>query len=423
MASVCNDPGGRKRILFIGPDGERRAVRLGKASVKQAEAFKVRVERLVSAGLGHPPDDETTRWVATLDDIIHGRLAKAGLVPPRGSAKLAPFIDRYIADRCDVKRATATVYGHTRRNLVEHFGPDKPLREITDGAADGWRLYLIGQGLADNTVRRRCGIAKQFFRAAVRRKLIAHNPFADLKAAILANAKRFYYVTQAEAEEVLEACPDAEWRLLFALSRYGGLRCPSEHLALRWADVDWDRGRILVHSPKTAHHPGGESRLVPLFPELRAPLLEVFEQAEPGTEYVITRYRDTNANLRTQLNRIIRRAGLKPWPKLFQNLRSTRETELAEQWPEHVVCAWMGNSRATARKHYLQVTDEHFEQAAMTEPADKAAQNPAQYEAVLSRKASHTERETAKSDQKRRYATPCECGMGDGGLEPPTSSL
>jgi hypothetical protein len=25
------------------------------------------------------------------------------------------------------------------------------------------------------------------------------------------------------------------------------------------------------------------------------------------------------------------------------NLRSTRETELAEYWPEYVVCAWIGN--------------------------------------------------------------------------------
>ena len=30
------------------------------------------------------------------------------------------------------------------------------------------------------------------------------------------------------------------------------------------------------------------------------------------------------------------------WPKLFQNLRSRRETELAEQFPMHVVCSWIG---------------------------------------------------------------------------------
>ncbi|MGD9724021.1 MAG: hypothetical protein AB7O59_21705 [Pirellulales bacterium] len=78
-------------------------------------------------------------------------------------------------------------------------------------------------------------------------------------------------------------------------------------------------------------------------------------------------YRDAGQNLRTQLERIIRRAGLEPWPKLFQNLRSTRETELAESFPMHVVCEWIGNSAAVAAKHYLQVTDEHFEQAAQSE--------------------------------------------------------
>ena len=101
--------------------------------------------------------------------------------------------------------------------------------------------------------------------------------------------------------------------------------------------------------------------------------MEAFEEAEAGAEYVITRYRHRNVNLRTQLHKIIRRAGLKPWPKAFQNLRSTRQTELAERWPAHVVCAWMGNSAKVAQEHYLQVTEEHFEQA---------AQNAAQYPAA-----------------------------------------
>ena len=80
--------------------------------------------------------------------------------------------------------------------------------------------------------------------------------------------------------------------MLFALSRYGGLRCPSKHLALNWADVDWERSRITRETPKTEHHEGGDPRVVPLFPELRPYLEECFEQAEPGTEHVITRYRD-----------------------------------------------------------------------------------------------------------------------------------
>jgi len=138
---------------------------------------------------------------------------------------------------------------------------------------------------------------------------------------------------------------------------------PSEPLVLRWGDVDWENGRITVHSPKTEHHEGKESRQIPLFPEIRPYLEQVWEQAEPGTEWVITRYRSGNANLRTQFERIVRKAGLKPWPKPFQNCRSTRETELAETYPIHVVCSWIGNTVAVAAKHYLQVTDADFEKA------------------------------------------------------------
>ncbi|MEM6260746.1 MAG: integrase, partial [Planctomycetota bacterium] len=66
----------------------------------------------------------------------------------------------------------------------------------------------------------------------------------------------------------------------------------------------------------------------------------------------------------TQLKRILRKAGLEPWPKLFQNLRSSRETELAERFPLHVVTAWLGNSATVAQKHYLQVTEAHIAEAA-----------------------------------------------------------
>ena len=75
------------------------------------------------------------------------------------------------------------------------------------------------------------------------------------------------------------------------------------------------------------------------------------------------RYRDTNSNLRTQLNRILQKAGVEPWQRLFQNLRASRETELADTYPLHVVTAWRGNTPKVASQHYLQVTPEHFEQA------------------------------------------------------------
>ena len=423
MASITRETHGRRTVQFIGPDRKRRSIRLGKMPQRMAEAVKVRVEHLVAAAItGHALDDETARWVADVDDSLRDKLARVDLVPKRDATTLAAFIDNYIAARSDVKSATATVYGHTRRNLVGHFGPGRRLRDITPGDADAWRVGLIQLGLADNTVRRRCGIAKQFFKAAVRRKLIRSNPFADLTGSIRENRDRDYFVPRDDADRILEACPDAEWRLIFALSRYGGLRCPSEHLGLRWSDIDWERGRITVHSPKTEHHPGGGSRQVPLFPELLPCLREVFEQAEDGAEYVVTRYRDATQNLRTQLAKIIRRAGLEPWPKLFHNLRASRETELTERWPVHVVCRWIGNSPKVAHRHYLQVTDEHFEQA---------VQNPVQHPAASSRTESQAVSVDADNlrdcETLRDDAILCGgavmAGMGDDGLEPPTSSL
>ena len=76
------------------------------------------------------------------------------------------------------------------------------------------------------------------------------------------------------------ACPNAKWRLLVGLARYGGLRVPSEVVALRWGDIDWDKGTFTVTSSKTEHHEGKGERMVPLFPELLPLLQEAFDMAE-----------------------------------------------------------------------------------------------------------------------------------------------
>ena len=370
MASLVNRQNGTREIQFVDVNGRRQTVRLGKMSKRAAGTVKIRLEELLSAAISKQPiETETARWVASLDDVLTERLAKVGLIRRRESLLLGQFLEDYIEGRTDVKPATRRKYHSTRERLLAYFGEVCNLRDITAGIIDDWRLEMKAEGLAENTIRKHIAVAKVFFTGAVRKRIINSSPLEDQKATIRANPERFYFISHSEADKVLDACPDAQWRLLFALSRYGGLRCPSEHLGLRWSDVDWDRNRIRVWSPKTEHHAGKASRDLPIFPELKPYLEEVWEQAEVGTEYVITRYRDTNANLRTQLCRIIDRAGLERWPKLFQNLRSTRQTELEEMFPSHVVCAWIGNSKAVAQKHYLQVTEDHFH---------KATQNPTQ---------------------------------------------
>ena len=373
MASIGKDKGGRKRILFVAEDGARRTIRLGKCSLRQAEHFKIRLEALI-AGRFSGIDAETARWLADLPDDVHARLVAVGLAEPRAETgpglSLGKLCDQYLASRTDVRERTLSVYQQTQRNLVEFFGADKPLIEITPYDAEQWRRYLTEEGLAEATARKRTQVAKQFLRNAVKRGVVRVNPFAELKSSAVTNPARQFFVSRTIAEKVLEACPDAEWRLLFILARYGGVRVPSEALALRWQDINGSESRILIHARKTERHAGKGSRWIPLFPELLAPLQECFEQAEPGSEYVISRYRKSSVNLRTQLGRIVKRAGLTLWPKPWQNCRATRATELSEEYPAHVVAAWLGHSERIAERHYLQTTEEHFK---------RAAQNPAQY--------------------------------------------
>ncbi len=61
-------------------------------------------------------------------------------------------------------------------------------------------------------------------RQAFKEKLVTENPFADVKIDLRSDSSKDYEVTTADAQAILEACPDQEWRTLFALNRFGGLR-------------------------------------------------------------------------------------------------------------------------------------------------------------------------------------------------------
>jgi integrase len=215
------------------------------------------------------------------------------------------------------------------------------------------------------------GYARQIFKCAMWRGMAKANPFAELKAGAQVNPARMVFVSRETIGKVIDAAPDNEWRLMIALSRFGGLRVPSEALALRWTDVDFANSRLTVRSPKTEHHEGKGERSVPMFPEIRELLQAVFDDAPEGAVYVIGRYRE-GANLNPHFRRIIRRAGVTPWPKTWHNLRASRQTELAADYPLHTVCAWIGNTKAIAAGHYLQVTD-----ADWTRATAEAAANPA----------------------------------------------
>jgi len=111
------------------------------------------------------------------------------------------------------------------------------------------------------------GNARAFYRDAICRGLLTESPFMDVKIDSNRNPDRQRFIPADVIESVIDICPDPQWKLLIALARYGGLRVPSEPLALTWDDVDWERKRLTIANVKTAHH-GKATRVCPLFPEI-----------------------------------------------------------------------------------------------------------------------------------------------------------
>ncbi len=482
MASLSRDSNGTSRIQFIGPDGERRAVRLGKVPVKVAEAVLRRVEALaahVIAGTAH--DADLSAWLASVPPVLYRRLVRAGLAAPRIEDEAAPvvtlqeLIEKFLR-RATGKAATRKVYAQCGASLRDYFGADAPLGSITPEAADAWRAWLtephpivVGRArarvvkrLAVATQAKRLEVARQIFAKAIRWGMIDSNPFEGVRGGSKVNVSRWRYVSREETAAIVEACPSPQWRAIVGLARYGGLRVPSELIGLRWADLErrtvdgrevWS---LRVRSPKTEHHGEGHGqRFVPVGEALLAILEDCQRHAARGETRIVPSVADGTVNLRTEFARIVVRAGLKMWEKPFQNLRSSRETDWLEMFPGRIaaVAGWMGHSPTVAMRHYAQVLPQHFGgAAAVARPQEKdtgrehafspekgaplyggarpqieAAQNPAQQQAATGRNGEQApEAETRIPREKRGSPRIVQPGgsqrVGATGFEPATST-
>lgn len=217
---------------------------------------------------------------------------------------------------------------------------------------------LESKNYAPAKVAKEIVIARMFMKKAVRWGMIQSNPFDGVVAGAQTNRDRLFYLEPDKSQQLIDAVPSADWRCIIALARFGGLRCPSEVLLVRWADVDWANLRLRVRSPKTERHNGKSERITPLVPELHAVLLDAFELAVSGTEFVVSGYRDSNG---------------KPADPADVDHRASRATELAAQYPAAVCTAWIGHTQAVAETHYHMVHDEDFDRATGKDGAESGA--------------------------------------------------
>ena len=352
--------------LAAGENHKRPKITLGRCTLKHARESKSCIEALARGEMNAAIQE----WIDKLPDGLRTRLERLRLVKPHNGSRwtVADFIADYIERRTDVKEQTRKRWRYVENNMSVFFRGVN-VGDVSVQQAKNFRVYLkTTAGLAENTVRRHIGTVRQFFNAAIDAEIISKNPFKhkELPVSVRPNKARTFYVTPEIAQSVLDACPNTQWRLIFGLARFGGLRCPSEVIRLKWEDLDFEHERFIVHATKTEHHADGGIRTVPMFPELRPLFQDAFDEAPDGSVYCINQYKGRWSNLGTNMIQIVKNAGLTPWPKIFQNCRSTRETELFKMTGGNVkaVCEWIGNSPEVAMKHYAQTTEADMKEAA-----------------------------------------------------------
>lgn len=379
MASVSKSSGGSVRVFFYDRHKRRKAVHLGRVSDDAAEAICRRIERFLNAQiLGDEPSRNDLEWLAKSG--MRSKFMAAGLIESQpGDATIeSPTLEDFLSGFMDrkskgVKPATMTVWAQVVANLIEFMPPGIRLNQITAGHAKDFHAKLKERKMAAATIANRIGKCKQFFTDAVDWKLIAENPFAKVKASRPAKSKKSNVFVDRDTIDRIMSKASLRWRVIIALSRYGGLRTPSETLSLKWSHIDWERARMYIPECKVEHHEGRGVRTCPLFAELRTVLEEAFEVFGGTSEFVVDadEYRKAaqtatgwkNANLRTQFLKLLAKAGVSPWPRPFHSMRASRQTELQEEFPTHVVCSWIGNSEEIAKESYLLVTEAHYSKA------------------------------------------------------------
>ena len=113
----------------------------------------------------------------------------------------------------------------------------------TDGNA-GLYAQMLERGLSARTIEYANAVLESAFRQGVRWRMLAEDPCAGVDLPRV-KRKEMEALSVQECRRFLLVAEESEWHALFALALTTGMR-PSEYLALKWSDIDWQRGAASV---------------------------------------------------------------------------------------------------------------------------------------------------------------------------------
>ena len=323
--------------------------------------------------------DETGKRIY-LNKTIHGprkaaqawlnqRLTErdAGIAVKPAQQTLNEYLDRWLETAVKPKVRPKTWMGY-RSLLHNHIRPAlgaRPLAKIKPLEVQQAFQDMIDRGLSARTIEYTRMVLRQAFKQAIQWRLLTFNPCDGVQIP-RRQRREMQALSPEQARRFLVVARGTRYGMLFELAITTGLR-PSEYLALKWEDIDFERGTLsVVHSLDAM--PGGGYRLeetktrnsrrvVKLLPGVLRALLEHRQAQQRLREEAGERWNEqdfvfTNAeggpldghNLSSRhLRRILKEAGL-PQIRLY-DLRHTAATlALSAEVPVKVVSEMLGHS-------------------------------------------------------------------------------
>lgn len=365
--------------LVFGKDGyeirmskikdKRCVLYLGKKIEKSiAEIWKMhttRIEMAIRGEIIFPP--ETLQWIKSVRGRHIEKLADYGYLDANqyDDCTISSLIER-CRDRFSKKTdGTKKVHERVYTTMRRYFGANKNIKLITQLDAESYGDWIEEMYPSPATQELMWRGSKQMFAVAYKARLIDRNELDGLTYGKknFTDKARDVYVDPEWIDKLLNACPNDEWRLIIVLCRYAGLRFFSEVFDVKWSQVDWEKNQLVdIASKKTKKT--RPIRTMPIWPEL-VPYLKGCEADAKG-EYLIhderpNTLRKHQGSWDAQLEQIAKKAGVKLWPKRWQNMRSSAETDRVnagfEQWK---VARWFGHSKKVQESNYLKIKDSEY---------------------------------------------------------------
>jgi integrase len=191
---------------------------------------------------------------------VADKLAKAlanradGLVFDAGTLTVGEYLDRWLRDvRDTVRQSTYEGYEYAIRPHIRPALGRIRLKDLSPAHARWFYRERLDSGLAAATVHKMHVVLHKALKAAVADGLIPRNVTADLKLPRITR-EEIDPLSPDEARRLLEAARGDRLETLYVLALNTGMR-QGELLALKWDDVDLERGvlrvrRTLTHSGK-----------------------------------------------------------------------------------------------------------------------------------------------------------------------------